>query len=290
MKPSQLFIAADGPRSNRLDEAQKCKEVRDIVKAVDWECELHTRFSDTNLGLKIAVSSAITWFFEHVESGIILEDDCLPTRSFFNFCKIMLEKYRDDDRIFHITGNNFQFGTYYGESSYYFSKIPAIWGWATWRRAWNFFDGDVTTFEAFKEQRIIENIFPNKNTQRFWLDKIEATKRGNDSWGFPWVYTVLSNNGLCITPNHNLVSNCGFGPDAVHATDPTSRFSNIPVEELGDLKHPLFPIPNVDADDKFTALLSSEQMVFPNMAARFKHIARQSLGDKKYESLKAFLK
>ena len=130
VRPQQLFVAADGPRPDRTGEAEKCAEVKKIVAAVDWPCEVKTLFRDNNLGCRVAVSSAINWFFENVEEGIILEDDCLPHPDFFRFCNELLDYYRNDERIMHIGGNNFQFVNKYGKSSYYFSHYAHIWGWA----------------------------------------------------------------------------------------------------------------------------------------------------------------
>jgi hypothetical protein len=148
-KPRCLFVAADGPRTDKEGEAEKCQAVRDIIKRVDWDCEVKTLFREQNLGCKEAVSSAITWFFEQVEEGIILEDDCLPSDSFFSFCAELLEKYRDDKRIMMISGDNFQDGIQRGDASYYFSSVPWIWGWATWRRAWRLYDREMQTFPSF---------------------------------------------------------------------------------------------------------------------------------------------
>ena len=104
-RPAQLFVAADGPRENRPDEAEKCAEVRRIVdNGIDWDCKVHRLYRDKNLGCKIACSSAIDWFFEHVDEGIILEDDTLPHPTFFQFCEELLKRYRDDERIMLISG------------------------------------------------------------------------------------------------------------------------------------------------------------------------------------------
>ena len=140
VQPPRLYIAADGPRSEQPDEADHCELARTIATKVDWDCEVKTLFRDQNLGIRIAVSQAIDWFFEQEPEGIILEDDCLPDQSFFWFCKELLEKYRNDTRIMHIGGTNFQFGKNRTNYSYYFSRYAHIWGWASWRRAWEYYD------------------------------------------------------------------------------------------------------------------------------------------------------
>lgn len=149
--PLQLFISADGPRENKPGEFEKCQITRDIVRQVDWDCEVYTNFRDKNLGCKIAVSSAIDWFFENVEEGIILEDDCLPSFSFFRFCEELLEKYRDDERIMQIGGTNLLSEWQRSDDSYYFSKYGAIWGWATWRRAWQYYDVNMKLWPEVKK-------------------------------------------------------------------------------------------------------------------------------------------
>ena len=140
-KPKQLFVAADGPRTDMPGDAEKCKNTRELVmNGIDWECETKTLFRDNNLGCGLAVSNAITWFFKNVEEGIILEDGTLPDQSFFTYCKVLLEKYRYDDKLKMISGNNFQQGKWRGDGSYYFSAYSHIWGWASWRRTWKEYD------------------------------------------------------------------------------------------------------------------------------------------------------
>jgi hypothetical protein len=148
VRPARLYIAADGPRSGREGEQQLCIETRAIIEQIDWDCELKTLFREKNLGCKMAISSAIDWFFEQEEEGIILEDDCLPNQSFFRFCDTMLEKYRNDDRIRHISGCNLQHGKKWGTASYYFSNLTHAWGWANWRRVWKDYDRDLKLYDT----------------------------------------------------------------------------------------------------------------------------------------------
>jgi GT2 family glycosyltransferase len=136
IKPQRLYIASDGPRKNFDGEKEKVKKVREIATRVDWPCEVKTLFRNENLGCKKGVSSAITWFFEQEEQGIILEDDCVPNLDFFTFCESLLDRYAEDERVSVITGNNFQNNKWRGDASYYFSKYNHCWGWASWRRSW----------------------------------------------------------------------------------------------------------------------------------------------------------
>ena len=150
-KPQKLFVAADGPRGNRLGEKEKCEQVRKIATTVDWDCEVKTLFREKNLGCKFAVSSAIDWFFKNVEEGIVLEDDCLPSQSFFWFCQELLERYRNDERVMLIGGNN-RGVDFLKNHSYFFSKYVQIWGWATWRRSWEKYDSKIRKWKLVKEQ------------------------------------------------------------------------------------------------------------------------------------------
>jgi len=238
VRPTRLFIAADGPRENRNGEKEKCEEVRKITEDVDWLCTVKRLYRDKNLGCKIAVSGAINWFFQNVEEGIILEDDCLPDLSFFTYCKILLEKYRDNSRVMHIGGNNFQHGIHRGEkkTSYYFSKYPHIWGWATWKRAWNKYSlkvdmKDQRFKEVFSEMSIFERIYWGN---LFWA----VNNNFIDSWGYQWAYTCWANGGVAITPNKNLVLNIGFDEEATHSKKIPGYLSGIGLEKIERIIHP----------------------------------------------------
>ena len=238
-RPKRLYVAADAPRVEKEGEAALCQQTRAIIKQVDWDCEVRTLFREENLGCQKAISSAIDWFFEHEEMGMILEDDCLPSPSFFSFCSELLERYKDDTRIMMISGNNFQDGQVRGEASYYFSGIPICWGWATWRRAWNLMDLEMAQIEDFRKPSIIDEIFIDKNIALAWRLAFAYTRfKKVDTWDYPWCYTLFVQNGLSITPNKNLVTNIGFGVESTHTTNTHSKFANVPKEELNDLIHP----------------------------------------------------
>lgn len=248
-KPKQLFVAADGLREDKEGEKEKCEQARKIIEQVDWDCEVKTLFRDKNLGCKIAVSSAIDWFFENVEEGIILEDDCLPSQSFFWFCQELLKYYRNDARIMHISGDNFQFGRIRGEGSYYFSKYAHIWGWATWRKAWGCFDVNMKSFKKFKKEAQINNVFNIKQQKKYWMKIFQLVYDCKiDTWDYIWLYSCFINNGLCIMPNKNMVSNLGFSKENLHTKDENSIFSEMEVEEITEIIHPEFIISDQEAD------------------------------------------
>ena len=170
-------------------------------------CDLKTNLSEKNLGCRAGVSSGITWFFNHVSEGIILEDDCVPDTSFFRFCEVLLEYYRNDERIMHIGGINLQDGRTRGIGSYYFSKINHIWGWATWKRAWDKYDVNISTYPQLVEQKLFSTVFTNPATRRYWQKNIDLVYNNRkDTWDIQWQYAVSVNNGLAIIPNRNLVS------------------------------------------------------------------------------------
>jgi len=149
-KPQKLFIAADGPRN--FQEKNKTDVVRKyILENINWKCEVKTLFREKNLGCKYAVAGAIDWFFDNVEQGIILEDDCLPSQSFFKFCQEMLEKYKDDERVMHISGTNVE-GISKIDQDYFFAINFNVWGWATWKRAWKLYDINVTHWPRFLKE------------------------------------------------------------------------------------------------------------------------------------------
>ncbi len=203
-----------------------------------------------NLGCRVAVSSAIDWFFENVDEGIILEDDCLPNQSFFRFCQEMLQKYRDDERIMQISGSNL-LGQKTFNASYYFSKLNDIWGWATWRSAWSRFDINMKSFPLFKEQRQIENYFEDKEVLKWLMSYFQESFDGLGSvWTSQWSYAICSQNGLTIVPTVNLVSNIGFGmSNSTHGGgDNWNLYADTETYEMSEIIHPSFVLPDKEAD------------------------------------------
>ena len=215
-KPPMLYVAADGPRADKAGEQEKCEEVRRIVTKVDWGCEVKTLFRDKNLGCRVGVSSAIDWFFENEEEGIILEDDCLPSQSFFWFCEELLERYKDDERIMIVSGYNRQETWEQDKYDYFFSHFGGIWGWGSWRRAWNLYDEDMKNLECFIENNYFEFLLGKKLGNIRKMQLINVIQNNVDTWAFPWGFTRHLNSGLACVPSNNLVENIGFGPDATH--------------------------------------------------------------------------
>ena len=242
VKPNRLYIAADGPRD--VKETDSCEQARDTIKAIDWDCEVKTLFRDKNLGCKEAVSSAITWFFEQEEEGIILEDDCLPGDDFFHFCDVLLEKYRFDTRIRHISGCNLQHGQIWGKSSYYFSNMTHVWGWASWKRVWNDYDKDLNGYQEADVYQQFLKIFSEPLLADAWTQIFIDLKAGKiDTWDYQLTITNFFNNGLSIIPNVNLISNIGFGAGATHTTSVENINANISLANISHITHPQYILP-----------------------------------------------
>jgi hypothetical protein len=201
-RPPALYIAADGPRAGVATDVARCEEARRVATGVDWACELRTRFSDRNLGCAGNSIGGISWFFENVEEGIMLEDDCVASSSFFRYSQELLEYYRNDPRIMHIAGNSHQYGRRRGKGSYYFSKYANFWGWASWRRAWQQFDPEL----------------------RPWWEL-------DDDWSAPWQLSIERSGGITIVPNVNMVKNIGAGAGATH-THTIERWAFVEAEEM----------------------------------------------------------
>jgi len=239
-KPPRLYIASDGPRDSSPDEDNKVKAVRDyVIGHIDWDCEVKTLFREKNLGCKYAVSGAITWFFENEEMGIILEDDCLPHPSFFRFCEKLLECYREDERIGIISGDNFTFGKRQTNDSYYFSRYAHIWGWASWRRTWQKYDVRMKQWPYVKRNDLLLDILRHKKLVRYWINIFDDVfNKKIDSWAYQLNFACLINSMFNIMPNNNLISNIGFGDNALH-TIKFNKFSAMPVSEIRfPLLHP----------------------------------------------------
>jgi len=251
VRPTQLLIVADGPRPDCHGEAARCAEVRRIVEQVDWPCEVLKNYSEINLGCGVRPATGITWVFEQVEEAIILEDDCLPHQTFFRYCQELLEKYREDERIMHIAGNNSLVGSNKGGYSYYFSIYPHCWGWASWRRAWKYFDFEMQRFPEIVKERWLDCIFLNKDVAKFWLNKFKEV-HGPDKkhiWDYQWTFACWINSGLSILPNKSLISNIGFGMEATHTKDTDNRLALMPVTPMKfPLNHPPVIIRDAEAD------------------------------------------
>jgi hypothetical protein len=210
INPSKLFLICDGPKENNSIDNENNKRVVEIIKSFQIEGEIIYEISKKNLGLGKRIASGLDFVFSLVEDAIILEDDCIPSKSFFPFCSELLEKYKLDTRIMMISGNNYNPEYFKNTNSYIFTKYGHIWGWATWRRAWNLFDYNMTTWPEFYSKNLHKMVFKTTKEQRYFTKIFNLYYSSKKvPWGYRWFYSRISNNSLSIMPTSNLVSNIG---------------------------------------------------------------------------------
>lgn len=250
VKPNKLFIYSDGPRKNIEYEYELVLHSREVVKHIDWSCDVYTNYSELNSGsAKYGVSNGINWFFSNTSEGIILESDCLPNKSFFYFCDLMLDYYRNDTRIMHISGNNFQNDKINKNKSYYFSRIPFIWGWATWARAWQYYDIKLKNLIYFISENKLCDLFSNKRMGYYWTKKLIGVYYNLiDTWDYQWLFSILSQNGLCITPNYNQVTNIGFDKFALNTKRDKYGYLKYIAKDINKIVLNDFIVPDINAD------------------------------------------
>jgi hypothetical protein len=216
-RPAQLFISADAPRTEA--EKQKTDAARAATEHIDWDCDVKRLYAKENLSVKKGPPTGISWVFEHVDRAIFLEDDCLPDPTFFPYCEELLEKYKDDERVMQISGDNFQQGNpkFACEESYYFSVIPNLWGWATWRRAWKKYNEDpMDAWPEAKRSGALRKILADPAVYEWWEKLFDRNHEGRaDTWEGPWLFACIA-GGLCINPKANLVTNIGIDQEAAH--------------------------------------------------------------------------
>ena len=253
-KPIKIYIACDGPKKNDLDNLNKVKITRDLIKReIDWNTSIETLYSEENLGCKYGVSKAISWFFENENEGIILEDDCIPHPDFFEYCEILLEKFREDERIWCISGSN-HVGKKIGNESYFFSRYNHCWGWASWKRCWKHYDPEMSLWPKYFSSKLLKTNFPNRKEYYYWKSFFSKFYNGgcDSTWDYQWLFCSLINNGLSVIPNTNLVDNIGFDSDATHTKIGKSpiKLNNLKAGKSGILPiiHPEFIVRSELAD------------------------------------------
>ena len=279
VRPTRLYVAVDAARSHKPGEAEVCEQTkRVILDAIDWDCTVQTLFREQNVGCARGVSGAISWMLETEEMGIILEDDCVPSRSFFDYCRTLLHHYRNDERIMHISGFNVQQGISWGDASYYFSRYAELWGWATWRRAWQKFDFELITWEAFLAQDGLAATFRHRGVQKRWVQNLEQVLNEDPPtvWGYRWLYSIWKENGLAITPNVSLTKNIGFDGRAVHTKSANHQFAQVDAQELETIRHPSVVVPH-EAADTLTTMLRYHPPVLKRAQLKARHLIRTSV-------------
>ncbi len=239
-RPSMLLLVSDGPRNE--EERKKVMETRNYVEEhIDWDCEVRKNYSEVNLGCRNRMASGITWALEQTGMAVLLEDDIVPAPEFFRFCQEMLYKYKDDERIMMVSGYK-AMHDFPCSHSYFFSADYPIWGWATWKRAWDLYDPDITSWPGYKADRTFEGtVFPEKYYRQKALEYDKVWDHSYDTWDFQWNYTCIVNSGLGIIPSENLIKNIGFNKEATHTVSDVSYSRGeygkltFPLDEPGDM-------------------------------------------------------
>lgn len=272
-RPAHLLVAADGP-----EDDSRCQETRRLVLAgIDWPCMVDTRFSSVRQGCKKAVSSALDWAFERHAELIILEDDCLPDLSFFSFCDEMLKLYQDASEIMQICGSNLT-GFHPAGESYYFSRFGPIWGWASWRRAWQAYDVNMTCWPEFRNAGRLKKFCPEPFEARWRKQVFNDVHQGRvDTWDYQWAFAKLIQGGLSIVPACNLVSNLGFGTDSTHTTNANDPRAALPTQSIASPHvHPSRRAACAQADQKYLRAVVGLPAAFCSVAA-VRHMIRSLL-------------
>ena len=270
-KPPMLLVVADGPRPERVNEVKKCEQTRAVIDGVDWNCQVLTNYSDINLGCAKRVSSGLNWVFETVESAIILEDDCLPDPTFFRYCEELLDYYHQEERVMSIGGTNFKFGQKPTEYSYYYSGFHDCWGWATWRRAWQYFDFEMKRWPKLRDGDFLTQKLPHKRAVQYWKQEFQDTYEGRiNSWFYRWLLSCWVQNGLAIRPNVNLVSNLGFSvtnsSNTIVEADKVP-YANMQIEAMSfPLQHPAKILQDYQADR-----ITQDHRYSPTFLTRMQH-------------------
>lgn len=250
-RPRVLFVVADGPREAHPADKENCRATRRIIDEVDWKCEVLRNYSEVNMGSYKRNSSGLSWLFDNVEEAIVLEDDCVPHPTFFRFCEELLARYRNDNRIGAIGGNNFLKRPHHGHYSYIFSKFPLLWGWAGWRRTWKLIDRKMAYWPEFRKYGL-RCCFPDRRLRGYWDNTIFQAiyeKKKKPAWDYEFMLTCFMQNMLTIIPSVNLVTNIGFGDNGTNCLNPNDMAANIPCRPMEfPLVHPAYIIADCDAD------------------------------------------
>jgi hypothetical protein len=245
-KPKKLYVSSDGPRSDYARDNENNDKVKQIVKNVDWDCEVKYRFLESNLGCGLGPATAISWAFENEDALIILEDDCVPAQPFFEYCEKLLEKFKNDERIWLISGRSHHAGYHaFQKYDYLFSYFGHTWGWATWKRCWNNFDIDMSDMPEFLNEGGFNNVFHSPVIGDYYNKKFSSMfndkKLKTHVWDYQWVYARLKNMGLCIVPSKNLIQNIGVM--GVHSKKIIEAHKIKKNEDYSFKKEPLFITP-----------------------------------------------
>lgn len=280
-KPKRLFVVADGPRADHPDDQAKCEQTRKIIGEVDWDCDIKTNFSERNLGCGWRPASGISWVFEQVDRAIILEDDCIPSETFFPYCGELLERYKDDSRVFQISGSTGLPNPHERPNSYYFSRLFSCWGWATWARAWRHYDFRLAAWKSSREIAYLKDLLKYDEAVNYCVSRFDEVANSNgdlDYWDYQWQGCVWLQNGVAIVPRHPLIKNIGFDSDATHTKNVASQWARVePVNLTFPLIHPTTLVPDLVAEKMFIEQNYLRKRRRPNYAIRLRRTLARRL-------------
>jgi hypothetical protein len=246
VRPRRVFFSVNGPNPATAGEEAQCQAVRELAGEIDWDCRIERLFRKEHLSARDSIAGAITWFFDNVEEGIVLEDDCVCDPSFFFFSQELLERYRDNPRIMQIGATNFVPRAFSGPESYAFSNFAYIWGWASWRRAWTKCDLEMSSFSGDDVERLLESRFTRAADVSYWRVLYGYLRSGNlNTWDGQWNFSVFRHRGLSVIPRQNLVHNIGFGELSTNTTTLTTAVGDM---QLGSLQWPLVHPDRIEVD------------------------------------------
>lgn len=262
VQPAKIYIHGDGPRNSHEDDLQACAEIQRIAKSISWPCEVHTKFQKHNLGCKVGVSTGLDWFFSHEKEGIILEDDCRPDTSFFSYSEELLKKYRHTNEIGLIAGSNPLGSLSKNESSYDFTIHPFCWGWASWRRAWQTYDVNMSAWPV-KGEQVLKKTFSTESARQYWRKIFQDTYDGKiDTWDYQWTFTCWRTNMLCILPQQNAVTNIGFDNRATHTKLAFAPLAHQKTRQFSfPLRHPVMVASNKELDKRIQEEIFEKSLV-----------------------------
>jgi hypothetical protein len=251
-QPMRLLVVADGPRDGRPEDLNACIETRKVISdGIDWPCEVRQNYSDQNQGCAERVSSGLNWAFSIAEEAIVIEDDCLPDQTFFSFCQELLERYRHDTRIGQICGTPLILPRLQRETSYVFSRYGPIWGWASWRRAWRYYDLRLPDWPQLRSAQALSSVIRSKGELRWRTELYDSLyTEPPRTWDYQWGYAKISQSMLSVIPCNNLVTNIGFGVEATHTVSSDSGFPRTAMDN--PLAHPQWILPDTVFDAEFS--------------------------------------
>lgn len=246
-EPQSLYVCQDGAREGNENDKIKCQEVRNVVneltlayKASHGHFTLHTLYQTENLGCGPGPAAGISWFFENVEQGIILEDDCLPHPDFFKYCEELLERYKENEKIGFIGGCNY-ITTNTGTSYVFSGGHHQTWGWATWRRSWQNFDYTLQTISTHDFEMILNEYCVSWRQREYWWTIYKMVKKdqmNNSCWDYQFLFSCWKAHLFAIAPTVNLVTNIGDGNDATHTQSSSDTLLHQQIYPILPLTHP----------------------------------------------------